>query len=58
MKKPVFVAGVICLVFAAAALWIFTAARAYAEQPEPVKDWCYSYVSGQSMPMEYCEWDQ
>jgi hypothetical protein len=36
---------------------IVMTAKANAETPEPTKDWCYSYVSGQSMPMEYCDED-
>ena len=33
---------------------IFMTAKVHAETPEQTKDWCYSHVSGQSMPMEYC----
>ena len=37
-----------------AALTILPAAQAYDER-EQTQDWCYSHVSGQSMPMDYCQ---
>ena len=50
--------GIIVSLFAVAMLWLalFICVKAYGNsEPEPVKDWCYSHVSGQSMPMDYCD---
>ncbi len=51
--------GIIFSLFIGALLWIgiiiFLKAYAYDNtEPDP-KEHCYSFVSGQSMPMEYCD---
>ena len=53
MKRDALVALLIIVALFWAAYKTISTAKAYNER-EQTKDWCYSHVSGQSMPMEYC----
>ena len=58
-RNDLAIAFVIAVVIVTLMLWcvvtILPAARAHSLIEPPEKDWCYSYVSGQVMPMEYCD---
>ena len=56
-RNDLFTAFIIAVVIVTLMLWcvvtILPAAQAHSIPVE--KDWCYSHVSGQSMPMDYCQ---
>ena len=56
MKRDALVALLIIVALFWAAYKTISTAKAYDER-EQTKDWCYSHVSGQSMPAEYCDED-
>ena len=54
MKRDALVALLIIVTLIWVAYRTVSTAKAYDERV-PTKDWCYSSISGQSIPMEYCD---